>query len=38
VIAALLVWRIFYLLVPLALSGPIILGFERLRWSQGSRS
>lgn len=29
VIAALLVWRIFYLLIPLALSGPIILGFER---------
>lgn len=29
VVAALLVWRIFYLLVPLVLSGPIILGFER---------
>lgn len=29
VVAALLVWRIFYLLIPLALSGPIIVGFER---------
>ena len=28
VVAALLVWRLLYLLVPLALSGPIILAFE----------
>lgn len=31
VFAALLVWRLFYLLVPLALSIPIILAFERGR-------
>jgi glycosyltransferase 2 family protein len=29
VLAALLVWRLLYLLIPLALSGPIILAFER---------
>jgi glycosyltransferase 2 family protein len=28
VIAALLVWRLLYLLIPLALSGPIIVAFE----------
>lgn len=28
VMAALLVWRLLYLLVPLALSGPIVLSFE----------
>ena len=28
VLAALLVWRLLYLLLPLALSGPIILAFE----------
>jgi uncharacterized membrane protein YbhN (UPF0104 family) len=29
VFAALLVWRLFYLLVPLALSIPVVLLFER---------
>ncbi len=32
VVAALLVWRIFYLLVPLVASGPIILAFEAMQW------
>lgn len=32
VLAALLVWRLFYLLIPLALSAPIILEFERRAW------
>lgn len=32
VVAALLVWRIFYLLVPLVVSGPIILAFEVMQW------
>ncbi len=32
VVAALLVWRIFYLLVPLIASGPIILAFEAMQW------
>lgn len=31
VVAALLVWRLLYLLIPLALSGPIILAFEHSR-------
>lgn len=38
VIAALLVWRIFYLLLPLALSGPIILGFERAQLKRWRRA
>jgi hypothetical protein len=38
VIAALLVWRLFYLLIPLALSGPIILGFERGQLQRARRS
>ncbi|MCA3628746.1 MAG: UPF0104 family protein, partial [Methylobacterium sp.] len=29
VFAALLVWRLFYLLIPLALSIPVVLLFER---------
>ncbi|MGM9479969.1 lysylphosphatidylglycerol synthase transmembrane domain-containing protein [Roseateles sp. NT4] len=32
VMAALLVWRLFYLLVPLLASGPIILAFELKQW------
>jgi len=28
VFAALLVWRVLYLLIPLALSGPVIIAFE----------
>lgn len=32
VVAALLVWRILYLLVPLIASGPIILAFEAMQW------
>ena len=34
VFAALLVWRLFYLLVPLALSIPVILLFEHSRFGQ----
>jgi uncharacterized membrane protein YbhN (UPF0104 family) len=29
VIAALLIWRLMYLLIPLALSLPIVVAFER---------
>ena len=32
VIAALLVWRLFYLLLPLAVSAPIILAYEGRQW------
>jgi uncharacterized membrane protein YbhN (UPF0104 family) len=31
VIAALLIWRLMYLLIPLALSLPLIVAFERLQ-------
>jgi hypothetical protein len=34
VVAALLVWRLLYLLVPLALSGPIILAFEHRQFTR----
>lgn len=32
VVAALLIWRLFYLIVPLIASGPIILAFEASLW------
>jgi glycosyltransferase 2 family protein len=32
VMAALLVWRLLYLLIPLALSGPIIIAFEHMQF------
>ena len=32
VVAAMLVWRLFYLLLPLLASAPIILGFEAMQW------
>jgi len=32
VVAALLVWRLFYLLLPLAVSAPIILAYEGRQW------
>ena len=35
VFAALLVWRLFYLIVPLALSVPVILLFERAQLAKG---
>jgi hypothetical protein len=35
--AALLVWRLLYLLVPLALSIPVILLFERSQLGKGSK-
>jgi glycosyltransferase 2 family protein len=35
VVAALLVWRLLYLLIPLAMSGPIILAFEHSRFKAG---
>jgi len=38
VVAALLVWRLFYLLVPLVVSGPIILTFEATQCLRLSRS
>lgn len=37
VVAALLVWRILYLLVPLVISGPVILAFEARQWLQRAR-
>ena len=37
VVAALLVWRLFYLLVPLALSVPVILLFERSQLGKSTR-
>lgn len=37
VFAALLVWRLFYLLVPLALSLPIILAFEHSQLGQATK-
>jgi uncharacterized membrane protein YbhN (UPF0104 family) len=33
VIAALLIWRLLYLLLPLALSIPVILAFEHSKMS-----
>jgi hypothetical protein len=36
VFAALLVWRLFYLLIPLAMSVPVILLFERSRLGAGN--
>jgi uncharacterized membrane protein YbhN (UPF0104 family) len=38
VVAALLVWRLFYLLLPLALSIPIVLMFERSKLMEQSRA
>jgi uncharacterized membrane protein YbhN (UPF0104 family) len=35
VFAALLVWRLFYLILPLVVSLPIILAFERAQYRQG---
>jgi uncharacterized membrane protein YbhN (UPF0104 family) len=35
VIAALLIWRLFYLLIPLALSLPVIVAFERAQLKAG---
>lgn len=35
VLAAVLVFRLLYLLIPLALSMPVILWFERQRWRDG---
>ena len=35
VIAALLIWRLFYLLIPLALSLPIVVAFERAQLRRG---
>jgi hypothetical protein len=37
VIAALLVWRLLYLLVPLALSVPVVLLFEKAQLRKGAR-
>lgn len=38
VLAALLVWRLLYLLIPLALSGPIILAFEHSQLGRPRRA
>lgn len=35
VIAALLIWRLFYLLIPLALSLPVVVAFERAQLKAG---
>lgn len=37
VFAALLVWRLFYLILPLIMSIPVVLGFERWRLAQLAR-
>lgn len=37
VIAALLIWRLMYLLIPLALSIPVIVAFERTQLRRASR-
>lgn len=36
VLAALLVWRLFYLLIPLAMSIPVVLLFERSRFGKSN--
>jgi uncharacterized membrane protein YbhN (UPF0104 family) len=36
VFAALLVWRLFYLIIPLAMSVPVILLFERAQLAKAS--
>ncbi len=38
VVAALLVWRLFYLLLPLAMSIPVIIFFERSQIGKATRS
>ena len=38
VVAALLVWRLFYLLLPLALSLPVIVLFERSQIGKATRT
>ncbi len=38
VFAALLVWRLFYLIIPLVLSLPVVLGFERWRLAEVARA
>ncbi len=38
VFAALLVWRLFYLIIPLVISLPVVLLFERWRLSETARS
>ncbi|MCP8940937.1 UPF0104 family protein [Alsobacter sp. SYSU M60028] len=37
VFAALLVWRLFYLILPLVMSIPVVLGFERWRLAELAR-
>jgi uncharacterized membrane protein YbhN (UPF0104 family) len=38
VFAALLVWRLFYLILPLVASLPVVLGFERWRLAELARA
>jgi hypothetical protein len=38
VFAALLVWRLFYLIIPLVISLPVVLLFERWRLSETART
>jgi uncharacterized membrane protein YbhN (UPF0104 family) len=38
VFAALLVWRMFYLIIPLVLSLPVVLAFERSQLTRNSRT
>ena len=38
VFAALLVWRLFYLIIPLALAIPVILAFERTQLGKATRN
>lgn len=38
VVAALLIWRLFYLLIPLAVSLPLVVAFERAQLRRSARS
>lgn len=37
VFAALLIWRLFYLIIPLVISLPVVLAFERAQLKRGTR-
>jgi uncharacterized membrane protein YbhN (UPF0104 family) len=36
IVAALLIWRLMYLLIPLALSVPLVIAFERAQLRRGN--
>jgi hypothetical protein len=37
VVAALLIWRLMYLLIPLAISVPLVIAFERSQLQRSQR-